>query len=115
MQNVEAVSVMIAAISVIIGVINHIKTSRDQNRIQQSRLFMELYSQMRSKDFVGDTRELISWQWEDFEDFRNKYGSRADKEANTLFYSVANFFDGIGVLVERNELDPKLVEDLMSS
>ena len=34
---------------------------------------------------------------------------------NTLFHSTANFFDGIGVLVEHKELDPTLVEELMSS
>jgi len=86
-----------------------------QNKTRQTQLFMNLYTQMRSKEFVRDTRELSSWQWRDFDDFRAKYGSRADKEANTLFHSTANFFDGIGVLVEHKELDPKLVEELMSS
>jgi hypothetical protein len=115
MVTVETFSVVIAAVSLIIGVINNIITSRRQNRTQQSRLFMDLYSQMRSKEFVGDTRELSSWHWEGFEDFRSKYGARANKEANTLFVSVANFFDGVGVLVKRNDLDPELVEELMSA
>jgi hypothetical protein len=88
---------------------------RNQNKTRQTQLFMNLYQVYRSKEFVRDTRELTSWTWTDFEDFRSKYGSRADKEANTLFHSTSNFFDGIGVLVERNELDPKLVAELMSS
>ena len=88
---------------------------RNQNRTRQTQLFMNLFTQIRSKDFVRDTRELSSWHWSDFNDFRRKYGSRADKEANTLFHSTANFFDGIGVLVSHNEINPKLVEELMSS
>lgn len=88
---------------------------KNQNKSRQTRLFMDLYTKMRSKEFVRDTRELSSWKWKNFNDFRTKYGSRADKEANTLFHSTANFFDGLGLMVELNELNPKLVEQLMSS
>lgn len=88
---------------------------KNANKTRQTQLFMNLFTQIRSKDFVRDTRELSSWNWKNFEDFRRKYGSRADKDANTLFHSTANFFDGIGVLVEHREINPKLVEELMSS
>ncbi len=115
MVEMQTISIVLTGIGMIIALVYYGFQIRNQNRTRQVQLFMSLYSQMRSKEFVRDTRELSSWQWEGFEDFRNKYGSRADKEANTLYYSIANFFDGIGVLVRRGEIDPKLVEELMSS
>jgi hypothetical protein len=115
MVDYQTVSIVLTGIGMIIALTYYGLQIRNQNRTRQTQLFMNLYTQMRSKEFVGDTRELSSWQWSDFEDFRAKYGSRTNKEANTLFYSTANFFDGVGVLVEHGELDPKLVEELMSS
>ena len=113
--DIQTIGIIIAAFSVIIGVINNILTSRQSNRTRQTQLFMDMYSHLRSKEFVKDSRELTSWKWENFDDFRSKYGARANKEANSLFVSTSNYFDGIGVLVKRNEIDPKLVEDLMSA
>lgn len=108
-------SIIFAGLSIAASILYYASVLRNQNRTRQTQLFMNLFTQIRSKDFVRDTRELSSWQWKDFNDFRSKYGSRADKEASTLFHSTANFFDGIGVLVSHNELNPKLVEELMSS
>ena len=54
---------------------------------------MDLYAHMRGKEFVRDSRELTSWDWKDFEDFRIKYGSRGDQELNSIFVSIGNFFD----------------------
>jgi len=114
LSDIETISVVIAAASVVVGVVNHIVTSRQANTIQQTQLFMDLYAQMRNKEFIRDTRELTSWKWDSFEDFRKKYGSRADKDANSLFVSTSYFFDGVGLLVKRGLLKPQLVSDLMS-
>ena len=115
MASFEFLAVIVSILSLSASITYYAMVLKHQNKTRQTQLFMNLYTQMRSKEFVHDTRELSSWTWTDFHDFRSKYGSRADKDANTLFHSTANFFDGIGVLVEHKELDPKLVEELMSS
>ena len=115
MVSYEFIGLIFTGLSISASIIYYASVLSNANKTRQTQLFMNLYIQMRSKDFVHDTRELSSWTWTNFQDFRSKYGSRADKDANTLFHSTANFFDGIGVLVEHKELDPKLVEELMSS
>jgi len=121
MLDVQTISIVIAAISVAVAAINSIQLGREAQKTRereletrQTQLFMDLYAIMRNKEFVKDTRELTYWKWHDFEDFRKKYGSRADKEANSIFVSIGNFFDGIGVLVKRNLINPDLVDDLMA-
>ncbi|MBN2335228.1 hypothetical protein JXL21_06675 [Candidatus Bathyarchaeota archaeon] len=115
MVSIEQVLYIIPLLALTASITYYALVLNNQNKTRQTQLFMNLYTQMRSKEFVRDTRELSSWTWKDFTDFRSKYGSRADKDANTLFHSTANFFDGIGVLVEHKELAPRLVEELMSS
>jgi hypothetical protein len=127
-MDVQTLGVVIAAVSVVIGVVNSILMSRREDRrrelmsknqditleTRQAQLFMNLYAHMRGKEFVEDSRELTSWEWEDFVDFRRKYGSRGDRELNTIFVSTGNFFDGIGVLVKRGLVDVNMVDELMS-
>jgi len=115
MASFEFLAVVLSVLGLSVSIIYYANVLQNANKTRQTQLFMNLFTQIRSKDFVRDTRELSSWTWSDFGDFRSKYGSRADKEASTLFYSTANFFDGIGVLVEHKEINPKLVEELMSS
>ena len=115
MASLEFLAIILTGLGLTVSILYYSTVLQNANRTRQTQLFMNLFTQIRSKEFVRDTRDLSSWTWENFEDFRSKYGSRADKEANTLFHSTANFFDGIGVLVDHNEINPKLVEELMSS
>ena len=115
MASFEFLAIILTGLGLTVSITYYALVLRNANNTRQTQLFMNLFTQIRSKEFVRDTRDLSSWTWNNFEDFRSKYGSRADKEANTLFHSTANFFDGIGVLVYHKEINPKLVEELMSS
>ena len=108
MASFEFLAIILTGLGLSVSITYYAMVLRNANKTRQTQLFMNLYTQIRSKEFVRDTRELSSWQWNDFSDFREKFGSRADKEANTLFHSTANFFDGIGVLVAHKEINPQL-------
>ena len=112
---VAATGVLVAAIYYVMNIRTTQRNMRANLETRQTQLFMDLYSVMRNKEFVKDTRELADWQWKDFKDFREKYGQRTNKEANSIFVSVGNFFDGIGLLVKRDLINTDLVDDLMSS
>lgn len=73
---------------------------------------MQIHSQWNSTDFGLKYEKFMHMEWNDYEDFINKYMSKID-EANTI-RSVTRFFEGIGVLVHRGLLDATLVDDLIS-
>lgn len=56
---------------------------------------------------------LFDWEWNDYEDYSEKYLSNVESRA--LRSSLGKYWEGIGVLVKRNLIDPTLVDDLMSS
>jgi hypothetical protein len=75
---------------------------------------MNLYETWRSPDF----RKRSNWvnlvlEYEDLEDFMSKYGPFVDDEAFATWASIAAFYQGIGVLVQRNMIDIEMVNDLL--
>lgn len=77
MTSIETVSIVIAAISVVIGVINSIRSNQKaeeqrQTEIEtrQAELFTNIYNRWNTRDIqtaYGNIRHL--WQWNGFEDF----------------------------------------------
>lgn len=56
-----------------------------------------------------------NWEWKDYDEFREKYGSGSENiAAFSSWMSVMQFYDGVGVLVRRGLLDKSLVADIMS-
>lgn len=120
MVDVQTVTVVIAGISVVIGVINSIRASREakeQRQVEvetrQAELFMRLYDRCSSIDFRDTITKMMRWMWTDFDDFIRKYGSEANPDAWNAFITMQNYFEGIGVLVQRQLIDLSLVDDLL--
>ena len=122
MVDFQTVSIVIAATSVVIGVVNSILTSRrDERRNQlnletrQAQLFMALYEHYNSIDYKKQAgRVYFQWEWSDIDDFMAKYGPEGDPDNYAVFSSVTSFYDGIGVLVKNGLVDLNLVSDIMS-
>lgn len=75
MVDVQTFSVVIAAGSVVLGIITWLSQNREMKEIQQTRLFMQLFQHMINKDAQMDNIELLDMEWEDYEDFETKHGS----------------------------------------
>ena len=57
----------------------------------------------------------MTLEWEDWEDYQSKYMETPPRHPSlTVFQSVMSFYDGIGVLVKRNLIDIKYVDDLFN-
>jgi hypothetical protein len=106
---------VIAGISVIIGVMNSILSSRraeknDQQMLEtrQAQLFTQMNSWWRTRDAVkayGNVRFKYAWDAMNnnlsYDDYMNKYGPRGDSEAYADQMTLWAFFEGIGVLVKK--------------
>ncbi len=109
--DVASFSIVLASISVIIGVILAILQLREQNKTRQAQLFIEIYTQfMRG--------ELQDMHFEILEAF-GKHTKDSDPEIwetnRGMINSVLSFLEGVGVLVKRGLLDINLVADLIST
>jgi len=115
------VSIVVAATSVVIGVINFIlvsrraaKTAQTTLEMRQAQFFMQIFEQFHEPEFYNKLADFLTWDWKDYGDYMKKYGPEKNPEAWHSSGSVAAFFEGIGVLIYQNLIDVELVGELMS-
>jgi len=105
---------MVAATGVIVAAIFYILNMRATLQTRQAQLFMPIYSKMNDGDFMRDGMEILyEWKWADYEDFERKY--LEDRDNRAKFWSMSNYFEGIGVLVKTRLIGPGFIDDLISS
>jgi hypothetical protein len=88
------------------------KNQQAQLETRQAQLFMIIYSQWNSQEYVQHYNEVQSHEITDFDEWESKFNS--DLRYQTSFTVMNRFFEGVGVLVKRGLIDVSLVDDLMS-
>jgi len=112
MVDVQTISIVIMAVSVVLGIITWLSQNREMKEIQKTRLFMQLYQQLLSKDAQRDILELLDMEWEDYEDFEMKYGSENNPDACATRYYKWRQFNAIGYLLKKGLIDADMVSQL---
>jgi len=114
MVDVQTISVVIAAASVVFGVIAWVQQNRENKEINQARLFMQIYDRFYNLEHVRHQLAIWNWEWKDFDDFQEKYAFDSNFEVASELFIVCSYFEGIGVLVKRKLIDPTVIDDLIS-
>jgi hypothetical protein len=127
MTDLETLLTYLTLISVPIGVFYHILTLNNNRKNQeialraqeqaletrQAQLFMQIYQEMSSPEFYRIHTELLTMQWEDWDDYLRKYGVVNNPEAFALRNSLHYRLNGVGLLVMADLIDVDRVYDLM--
>jgi hypothetical protein len=123
MITIETISIVFTGLSISLAAFYYINTLRNSKKNQelqletrQAQLFMQIYDKLTDKEFVKDWTDFVYLQeWDDYNDYIEKYGYRNNLDAWSARIGLSNYFEGIGVLIKRELIDPALVDDLMSS
>jgi uncharacterized membrane protein len=103
--DVTLVSAIVAAISVIVGVIIAILELRHLAKTRRTDLIMRLYERFGSKEIIENVIKIGSIKLESFDDYTKKY-SIADA------VQVIQIFEAVGVLLEQGLVDIEVVYSL---
>ena len=107
MVDISSVSVVVAAASVVAGVVYYSFQLRNQTKVRQTDLIMRLYSTRDSKEFQESWKKVMAKEFEEYKDYKKWYDW-------SDFIVVGLFFEGIGILLHRKLIDIGLVDDLFS-
>ncbi len=126
-MNVQTVSIVIAAASVVVGVVNSILSNRkaDQQRqteiqTRQAQLFMNVYNRWNTPELqsaYGLARFDILPQIKDYEDWRQNYSVRGGPQNLQSWLHLqllVTYFEGLGTLVKKGLIDMDMVDDLFA-
>jgi hypothetical protein len=106
MVDVQTVSIAIASAGVFAAAIYYIFQMRHQTRMRKTELIMRLSSVMDNMEFTNTIAKLMST------DFKNVDELRKECSPSALL-AIANFFQRVGILLERNLVDSDLVSDIL--
>lgn len=115
MIDLQTLSVMIAAVSVVVVTSYYVLNISNARKTRQAQLFMQIHNQWNDRKFVEEFMELLNlWEWNDQDDFWNKYGQRTNPEAYVSLTSILWYFEGVGVLLKKGLIDINLADALYS-
>ncbi len=106
----QTLSIVIAATSVVIGVIFSIASiyasTRNSARSRQATIFMKFHEVVSDKEFLDDFQQVVSlWDWEDASEYVQKYGPATNPESYAKFVRITTQFDSMGTLVKNKLTD----------
>jgi len=107
---------------ILVGIVYYITIMRNAQRNQrlqletrQTQLLMQIYQDLTSETTLRNWIEILSYEFEDYEEFNSKYGAAYNRESFAKRFSVWRLLDGVGLLLRDGLLDPDRVYDLMDS
>lgn len=121
MIDLQTVLTYLTLVSIPIGVLYHIMTINNQSRNQkhaqetrQAQLYMQLYSFYDNKEFLKDYgNTTTNLKFKDAEDWWSKYSPEHDIESYSAWLRVGRFFDGVGILLEKELIEKDLIYKLL--
>jgi len=115
MLDIQTLSVTIAAVSVVAGIVYYSFQIRNQTKARQSDLVIRLYTGFSTKEFQEADLKVLNTEFKDYNDFVKKYGAfTSGKPIHKAILMVSSFFELIGVLLYRKLIDAGMVENLFS-
>lgn len=81
---------------VIGGFTYYVMTVQSQRKNQKLNAIHTLLQKHQDRDFARIWDEVTEWEWIDYDDFDEKYGS--DPEISSKWWTVFIFYEGIGFL-----------------
>ena len=112
--DLQSVSIMIAACSVVIGVIMSVLSLRNISRSRQATVFLDFHKQADLEFLEAATEVIMEWSWTDAKDFASKYGPIANPKAYSKFIFVGSFFDSMGKLIEAKVSTANLIPETLA-
>jgi hypothetical protein len=102
-----------AIIGVIVAVGYYILNIQNQRETRQAQLFMQLFDKYREKERWRDGWDLLQMEWDDVDDFFNRFDSSVDIENFEKRYNIWSFYDGMGMLLKKGLVDKEMIFYLM--
>ena len=115
LQIFQTVGIFVGFIYYIMTLRNTRKNQQLQLETRQAQLFMSLYNSFSETEYNEKLNEFLTSEWDTWKDLNDNSGPTVDPKAYSRMMSLLHYFEGIGVLVQRKQIDPDLVADLMSN
>ena len=122
MITIETISIVFTGLSISLAAFYYINTLRNTRRTQelqletrQAQLFMEIYKEFSSPDFISRFMDVRNNIVEDYDKYQEEFGDlqRTDLKRYSEWISLGTWFEGLGTLLEFGLIDSNMVYEMM--
>jgi len=108
--DIQTVSIIMASIGVLSGVIYSIIDIRHRRKLRQAESLIRLspWFNVDAKEMQEMITKVCSLEYENYHDYLEKY---SDKPEQVMLKILGNYFEGIGILVAKKLVDVDIVHD----
>ena len=115
LAEIQVAYYMIAATGVLLAAAFYVINIRAQNRNREAQLFMNIFKDYTSDEFMRNGHELMYMEWGDYDDYEKKYGSDNNMDNYVKRMMIFYWYNGIGLLLEDKLIDEDLVYRALGS
>jgi hypothetical protein len=114
--DIQTISIVIAATSVVIGVINSIMSNKRAEKQRQMQLFTDIYSHFLQEDFSKNWDSLMYVsKFNNFKEMLEQLETQTDREAIIAGNHVGRLIAYVCVGINRGLIDLEVVDDLIAN
>ncbi|MFW9787727.1 MAG: hypothetical protein ACFFE2_04870 [Candidatus Thorarchaeota archaeon] len=116
MQYLEILQLLgdiVTVFGVLAGFSYYVLTVRGNRKSRQTEMFMNLYQTSIDSESYKKFWDLMSTQWEDMEDYMQKYGPWTHPDEAAKRMSQWSIYDGLGILVKENTVHAEMVQRML--
>ena len=111
MASFEFLAIILTGLGLIVSLVYYANVLSNQNKIQKTQILQKAFESLSTKDTNLDWWKVEYLEWEDYDDFRAKYGPEVDIETWAMINKVWNEMNGIGYLVHQGVMNIESVYD----
>jgi hypothetical protein len=111
MVDVSTVSIAIASAGVLAGVIYYVLEIRHQSRLRRTESVIRLspWFNMNAREVQEAVTQVCSIEYKNYEDYLERY---SEKPEHMTLKILGNYFEGIGILVDRKLVEIDMRKDI---
>lgn len=113
-DSLQTLLMFVTLISVPVGVFYHILTLRNQSRAREAQFLLQLNQTYQDKEGIRDWYEVLTLQFQDYQDFLEKYDSTVNLENYLQRSRIYRMLNTFGHILKRGLVNPKTVYDGMN-
>src|SRR4030066_1860746 len=113
---------LVAIFGVIAGFSYYVLTVRANQRNQQMQIearrldiFMRWHIELTKPELMKNITELLTLEWEDFDDFQKKHDHTVNPEGASKRFSIWYYWGGLGYLLAQKMIDSDTVYDMVGN
>ena len=103
-----------AAISLIVGISYYIIILRNASRNRKAQLYLQFQNKAFDHNFMNSVNLVNQWQFENAEDFFQKFGWDTNPSEFAKFMAVGSYYDSMGVLLLKGLITVDMLPEVMA-